>query len=948
MQEIDFKKIEKKWQERWEKAGIFEGKISKNKKIFLTVPYPYTSGPLHIGHGRTYTVADFWIRLKRLQGFNCLWPMAFHISGTPILAISKKIEAGDKDAIKLYEDYAGIYEKDKEKAKKIVKSFTKPENVAEFFSGVIIEDFKKIGFSIDWTRQFTTGDRDYNKFIEWQFLKLKELGYIKKGEHPVQFCLNCMNAVGEDDIKDGDTLDTGIKTFTAVKFPFEDGFLLAATLRPETIFGLTNIWVNPEGTYSKISIGKENFIVSKKAAEKLKNHGFEVRKIKELSGKALIGKKASSPVENRQVPILPAHFVNTEHGTGVVYSVPAHSIDDYVALLDLQKTSEEARKIKPIKVISLPEYGDVPAKHAAEKFAIKGQSDRENTEKATKFLYREEFYNGVLANSGKFSGIKVQDIKDSVKNWMKKESKAIDFHESNTPNLVCRDGGQVIVKVLKDQWFIDYGDPAWKKKAKECLDKTFIYPEKYRGIFEHTIGWLHERACARKRGLGTKLPWDQEWVIDSLSDSTIYPAFYLAVKLIRKNKIKPESLVPEFFDFVFLGKGEPQSISKKTGMSLRILNSAREEFTYWYPVDNRHTAIPHVTNHLTFYIFNHAALFPQTLWPKSITLNELVIREGAKMGKSKGNVIPLADISEKFGADLYRLYMCAGADLDATVDWTDHNVEMMKGRLEKFFEIIGTVSQLTRAEKSGIDRWLESRFNRMILDAGKLANEFKLMGYVRKIFFEFLNELAHYFKKGGKNYVLLRKLCCEWCIILSPMIPHLSEEAWEALGNKGFVSVQKWPKYDPKKIDEKAEYSEFLADKMLSDIREVLTLIKIQNPKQINVFVSADWKYKLFEKTKNLLGKTHIMGETLKEIMKDPELKKHGKEIPQIVGSLLKDPSKIPEIILNEKEESKILEDSKAILEKEFNCKIEILAAEKSDSPRAKKAEPGKPGIEVL
>ncbi len=913
---VDFKEIEKKWQERWEKERVFEGKVKKGKKVFLTVPYPYTSGPLHIGHGRTYTISDAWIRFKRLQGYNCLWPMAFHISGTPIIAISKKIESGDVKTNELFQDYVSIYEKDKTKVKKIVDSFIDPWNVAKFFANVMSQDFKRLGFSIDFTRQFTTGDKDYNKFIEWQFLKLRELGFIKKGEHPVQFCLNCMNAVGEDDIKDGDTLDTGIKTFTAIKFNSSEGAFLAATLRPETIFGLTNIWLNPEGDYVKAKTNNDVLVVSRTAAEKLKHHGIEVEVIKSFKGSELIGKTVSSPVEKRDVPVLPGNFVDTENGTGVVYSVPAHSIDDYVSLMEAKAKFKESKNVEPIQVIQLQNFGKTPAKDLVEKFGIRSSSERDKIEHATKILYKEEFYNGVLTKCGKFTGILVKDIKDSVKKWLKEQNKAFDFHDSNTPNLVCRDGGKVVVKVLKDQWFIDYGNTEWKKLAERALERMFIYPLKYKPVFEHTINWLHERACARKRGLGTQLPWDKEWVIDSLSDSTIYPAFYLLVCGIRKNKIDSEKLIPELFDFVFSSKGSLEELSKRTGIDKKIISNLKSEFEYWYPIDDRHTAIPHITNHLTFYIFNHVALFDEKLWPKSITLNELVIREGSKMSKSKGNVIPLAEVSEKYSSDLYRLYICSGADLDSSVDWTEKTVEMLRGRVSKFYELINNASKNKTSKEKPIDSWLESKFNTVIRDSKKMIDGFKLMEYTQFTFFSFLNHINRYFNKGGENYELLKNIFSKWSIMLSPIIPHLSEESWEILGNKGFVSLQHWPSLDPKKIDQKAEYSEDLVDKVLTDIKEVLTLIKIEKPKQVSIYVADDWKYSLFKYVKNQLEKTHNTGEILKEVMKDSEMKKHGKDVPGIVGNIVKDPSKIPETILNQKDELGILECSKSVFEK--------------------------------
>jgi len=154
----------------------------------------------------------------RMRGFNVLWPMAFHITGTPIASISARISRGDEECIKLYENYVRLYIKDEKEVRKVVESFVEPKNVAMFFANAITNDFKSLGYSIDWRRKFTTGDPDYSAFITWQFMKLKEKGYIVQGTHPVLYCPKDKNAVGEDDIRGGDEFRAEVVEFTAIKF----------------------------------------------------------------------------------------------------------------------------------------------------------------------------------------------------------------------------------------------------------------------------------------------------------------------------------------------------------------------------------------------------------------------------------------------------------------------------------------------------------------------------------------------------------------------------------------------------------------------------------------------------------------------------------------------------------------------------------------------------------
>ena len=202
---IDFKKIEQKWQKAWEKARLFEAEPnSKKKKFFFTTPYPYISGPLHIGHGRAVTESDVYCRYKRMRGFNVLFPMGFHISGTPILGISAAIKYGNKDKIKLYEDYVSAYEKDKTKVKKIVKSFEEPQKIVDFFIPKVMEEYKQFGPSVDWRRSFTSGDMEHRQVVTWQFEKYKEKNYLIKGKYPVLYSPQDESAMGEDDIQDAD------------------------------------------------------------------------------------------------------------------------------------------------------------------------------------------------------------------------------------------------------------------------------------------------------------------------------------------------------------------------------------------------------------------------------------------------------------------------------------------------------------------------------------------------------------------------------------------------------------------------------------------------------------------------------------------------------------------------------------------------------------------------
>ncbi len=954
--EENFSFIESKWQKAWAQKKAFEPAVDKKrKKYFATVPYPYTSGPLHIGHGRTYTIADIFVRFQRMQGLNVLWPMAFHISGTPILAVSKRIAQKDAEALKTYSDYVGLYETNPEIVKQIMGSFSDPQKVADYFASVIIHDFRSLGFSIDWSRRFTTGDPEYNKFIEWQFHRLRELDLITKGTHPVLYCVNDKNAVGEDDIQNGDTIEAGIEEYVLIKFKFGNAHLVAATLRPDTIYGATNVFVNPNVIYVKFKVAHEEWIGSKEFFEKLSYQGKHPEKVGTVSGFDLIGKNCIAPLTWKEIPILPAEFPSPEIGSGIVYSVPAHSVADYAALEDLKKSSGSVKKynidyftiqkIEPIPVIKTPEFGELPARDLYAKFGIKTQMD-EKLPGATKELYAKEFHFGVMLNNcGDFSGMKVSDGREAIKKKLFENKLAETFHEvtANEVPVKCRCGGKVVVSLLKDQWYINYGDEGWKENAAECLKKMLILPEMYRPLFEHTINWLHERACARMRGLGTKLPWDQKWIIESLSDSTIYLAFYTIKNLIQKYKIKPEQLTRKAFDHIFEGAHTVGEVSKESGIAKKTIEEMRKSFEYWYPVDLRHTAVGHITNHLTFYIFNHVALFRKKYWPKAITLNEFLILEGAKMSKSKGNVVPLVEIPRKYGADLYRLYTVSGANLDAVVDWREKNVVSAQKRLNRFYEIaeeiLGQKPKAKSQKPRTIDLWLKSRFNSVLKLATADLKNFRMRDYSQRAFFEFLNDLSYYYQrsKGSLDYALLKKILADWLKVLSPVIPHTAEEFWSKLGNKTLISLEKWPAADEKAISADVELAEELIQGTYRDIEQIIVLTENKKPKKISVIVAPQWKYEVYNGV--------LAGRQIKDFMQQPELRRFGNEIATYFNKVTAKKFELRKEVLDSAQELKILAEAQEFFENSFNCKFEIFAGDKSANPKAKVADVMKPGI---
>jgi len=954
--------IEKKWQDKWEETKIFEANPDKKiEKIFITSPYPYASGPTHIGHGRSFVNGDIFARYYRAKGYNVLYPMAFHITGTPVLAISSSIERGDQIQITRMKEYVLLHTKDQKRVDEIVDSFVDPWNIVKYFSNTIKMDFKSIGMSLDWRREFTTGDKIYNKFIEWQYYHLNEKGYIEKGEYPILYCPRDDNAVGEDDIASGDELDLNINEFICIKFPFEDGFLIASTLRPETIYGITNIWIKPNGDYIKANINGEIWFISEEATHLLENQNKEIKVLDNFKGSKIVGKKARDVYGIKEIPILPGDFVDTATATGVVYSVPAHAPYDYIALIDLQKDTElteefnldkrETELIYPIQIIELKGFKDFPAKIYCEKYNVDSQKDKEELDLATSENYKNEFYNGFLNDKcGKYQGMKVSDAAKQVSEDLIKENRADKLFIPVTKNLRCKCGANIIVSILKDQWFLNFNAGDWKKNAFECLNNMKIIPNKYRLNFENIFKWLEKRPCARKRGLGTQLPFNNEWIIESLSDSTIYMAFYTISHKIIEYQIKPEQLIPDFFDFVLLKKRDVTTLSKKINIEEKILKEMQEEFQYWYPVDHRHTAIMHISNHLSFYIFHHVAIFPEKHWPKIISLIEPVNVEGQKMGKSKGNVVPLADIKKKYSADLFRFYISHGADFGVYMDFRQKEIETVKNHIFKFYTFISDkIEQSKKIDakfgtiKSKYSRVILSKIIKRFIEAQKALEEYNIRRYLQTSFYEIFNLVQEFYRDTDNidDFLIVFKLVYEdWLKMLSLTLPHICEELWEFSGNIGLISKVIWGDFNKHYINNNLELEFDYISNVIEDIFSIKKIIKSLKSGEINLYTAPRWKYKTSDL---IISKKGNFNDIMSEIKKDSKLISN-KELVPFINSQLRD--RIWEKQWLQVEEVELLNHYKSYIEKRVNSLI-VINSDFDPKQRSTRAKPFKPALYI-
>ncbi|MDQ3718051.1 MAG: leucine--tRNA ligase, partial [Thermoproteota archaeon] len=920
---IDWNLIEKKWRHRWDEQQIFDidPDFSK-KKYFITVAYPYPNSPQHIGHGRTYTLADAHARYMRMKGYNVLFPMGFHYTGTPILGMSRRIASGDKELIETFQYIYHISED-------VIKSFVEPIKIASYFHNEIKLGMKEMGYSIDWRREFTTIDKLYSKFISWQFNTLRKKGLIVQGSHPVGWCPKDQNPVSQHDTI-GD-VEPDFNEYLLIKFKLDDGYIIpTATLRPETIYGVTNLWVNPNVEYVRIQIDNERWIVSKEAARKLEFLNHKVVIQSSISGKQIVGKYVEDPIRKVSIQLYPASFVESDNGTGIVMSVPGHAPYDFQAIEDLKKNILLHNEfvglkidVKPITIIGSDDYNDVdgndsilipPAAKIISKFKVKDQEDPQ-LEKATNDLYSHEYYKGkMLQNTGKYAGMAVSVAKDMIKNEIVSNGIAETMFELINKPVRCRCGTECVVKILNDQWFISYGDKKWKKLAHECINKMDIVPEEIRQEFNYVIDWLRERACARKSGLGTKLPFHQDWIIESLSDSVIYMSYYILAKYVNHpnnnnssssdgstkliiNLNNVDALNDSFFDYVFLGNGDVRQIAAECNVSISLIESIRNEFSYFYPLDARHSGRDLVQNHLSFFIFNHVAIFTRENWPKKIVVNGSVLMEGKKMSKSLGNIIPLRAAIKEHSADVIRLAMLSSAELLQDADFSFDAIKGIRSKLDDIYEMAREYSMvkskfgsslfssiiLSEANTEIEDRWLLSRLQNHITDITVSMDKLRVRKALHDILYLLDQDLQWYRKritaKNRDDSVIALTLAIflhNRIRMLAPFAPFISEEVWEIIGGKNdSIIFAGWPIVDEDKKDPIAEESEQLIINLMSDLQNILRVTKI-SPTKIIIYTSAQWKQDIYQKILkyiSLENKTNF-GDIMKQLVKDPKTSK--------------------------------------------------------------------------
>ncbi len=933
----DYVNIEKKWQNKWFDEKINIPTKEQKKKFFIHFAYPGVSGYLHVGHMRGFTYCDIITRYKKMMGFDALYPAGFHASGIPSVGFAKKIERNDKETINLLKKNGCSDD--------LIKKLVDPKEVVDYFSGVYVNEYwKKFGFFIDYSRLMNTISKGYNKFIEWQFYKLNDKKLLIQKPHFAPFCPNCGPVAvdkSETDISSGGSSE--ILDFTIIKFKLKDGTILpAATLRPETIFGVTNMWVNPDIEYQKVKVNNEVWICSKECIEKITYQFDNVELVYEkVPGKELVGKTCIVPEVNREVPILSGIFADPTIATGIVMSVPAHAPYDWIALVESKKD------IPPIKIIDVKGFGENPAKEACDRLNITSQTETEKLDEATDIVYKKEFHTGVLNdNCGNYAGLRITEIKDSVKNDLISKNLAATMKEFSE-EVICRCKEKVVIKQIPDQWFIKYSDEILTQNSKKYAETMNIYPIEYKEEIPKILDWFDDRAAIRQGSwLGTSFPFKKDWIIEPISDSTLYPAYYIISKYVNEDKITAEEMTEEFFDYIFLGIGKAKE---------KIWDEIKSDFDYWYPVDINLGGKEHKTVHFPVYLMNHVAIMPEEKRPHGIFVHWWVTQKGReKISKSKGGAEPIVEAAITYGVDAMRLYYAHVGSPFVDVEWDEEIVTKYKNRIANIWKLIHQLMDKKGLENKNLDNWFISTINRRIERIHDAFNDYNLRDASNEIYYECQKDIQWYLKRGGGNKKLLDRFIDTWIKLMTPFTPHIAEELWH-INHENLVSIDDFPKVKPEEIFEIDEIGEYLLSKVTDDVSEILKVTKIK-PKKIHIYISPTWKQQIFRKTLKFDQENKLnVGLIMKEAMADSYMKTIAKEVSTYVGKLHGEIKKLNVADKNrylvQLNEVKYLDSAKDFLKKTFSCEVEINSGDKKDiydpANKARFAIPLRPAIYI-
>ena len=735
-EKYDHKRIEKKWQDRWEEAGVYHASNDFTKpKYYALVEFPYPSGQgLHVGHPRPYTALDIVARKRRMQGYNVLYPIGWDAFGLPT------------------ENYA-------------IKNHVHPAEVTKKNIARFKQQIRSLGISFDWSREINTTDPDYYKWTQWIFLQLFKHGLAYKKEMSVNWCTSCKCVLANEEVVEGvcercgspvvhkvksqwmlkitayadrlindlDLVDypervkaqqknwIGRSTGAEVDFTATTGDKLTVfTTRPDTLYGVTYMVLSPEHALlnkwkDQIKNWDEVQAYQEAAARKSDFERTEVAKDK--TGVRLDGVAAINPVNGKEIPVFISDYVLTTYGTGAIMAVPGHDTRDW----------EFAKKFD-LPIIEVVQGGNV------EEAAF--------TDCAT----------GILVNSGILNGLTVEEAKKKILAYLEEK----DIGRSKV-NFKLRDW------VFSRQRY--WGEPIPIVHCDKC--GYVPLPES-----ELPLRLPNVKSYEPTDNGESPLAHMTDWV------NTTCPHCGGPAK--RETDTMPQWAGSSWYFLRYMDPHNSEALASKEAMA------------YWSPVDWYNGGMEHTTLHLLYSRFWHKFLYDIGVVPtvepyaKRTSHGMILGENGEKMSKSRGNVVNPDDVVNEFGADTMCLYEMFIGDFEKAAPWNPASIRGCRRFVERFWNFQNILTE------DGLRKELETSFHKTIKKVGEDIENLKFNTAIAALM-SLMNEI---YDTGSITKEELRL----FALLLDPFAPHVVDELWEAVGyGNGMACQQAWPAYDEAK-----------------------------------------------------------------------------------------------------------------------------------------------------